>query len=358
MKALRWHGPKDVRLDEVPKPSPAPGEVVVAVAACGICGSDLHEYLHGPVYIPKAPHPLTGALPPVTLGHEFCGRVVEVGPEVEAVKKGERVVVNPCLLCLECAWCRRGQLNYCAKLGSLGLSRDGAFAPLVSVPAYGCHALPPEVDDHQAAVVEPLAVAIHACQKARLTGGERVAVIGAGAIGLLVLQVLKAKGAGWVAVVEPREGCRRLACDLGADAAIDPKAEDPVRSVARLTGGERVAVALECVGSPAAFATAFRVAGKGGRVVMVGLLPQPVQTNLLGLLAHEKEIIGSSAYVNEFSEAIGLLARGSVRIDPLVTARIALKDALTRGLEALLRREEGHVKILVVPTGPGEPHGF
>ncbi|HJM42600.1 MAG: 2,3-butanediol dehydrogenase [Nitrospinota bacterium] len=357
MKALRWHGPKDVRIDEVPDPAPAPGEVVIAVAACGICGSDLHEYLDGPVLIPKAPHPLTGGMPPVTLGHEFSGRVVEVGAEVEGARRGERVTVNPCLLCLECAWCRRGQLNYCAKLGSLGLSRDGALAPLVSVPAYGCHVLPPEVDDHGGAVVEPLAVALHACRRARLRGGERVAVIGAGAIGLLVLQVLKAKGAGWVAVIEPREERRRLARDLGADVVIDPETEDPVRAVARRTGEERVAAAFECVGSPPAFATAFRAAGKGGRVVIVGLLPQPVQTNLLGLLVHEKEIIGSSAYVDEFSEAIGLLAQGRIRIDPLVTAHIPLEDAPARGLEALLRREEAHVKILVIPTGPGERNG-
>jgi threonine dehydrogenase-like Zn-dependent dehydrogenase len=118
-----------------------------------------------------------------------------------------------------------------------------------------------------------------------------------------------------------------------------------------------VAAAFECVGSPPAFATAFRAAGKGGRVVIVGLLPQPVQTNLLGLLVHEKEIIGSSAYVDEFSEAIGLLAQGRIRIDPLVTAHIPLEDAPARGLEALLRREEAHVKILVIPTGPGERNG-
>jgi len=349
MKALRWHGRKDVRLDELPEPTAAPGEVVIRVAACGICGSDLHEYLHGPLYIPKAPHPLTGVVPPVTLGHEFSGRVVEVGAQVETARRGDRVTVNPCLLCGECAWCRRGQFNYCAKLGSLGLSRDGALAPLVAVPAYGCHVLPPGVDDQQGASVEPLAVTVHAYRRARLRGDERVAIVGAGPIGLLMLQVLKAKGAGWVVVIEPREERRRLAGDLGADAVLDPEAQDPGRAVAQLTGDERVAVAFECVGSAPAFATALRVAGKGGRVVLVGLVPETVQTNLLGLVAHEKEIVGSSAYVDEFPEAIDLLVEGRVRIDPLVTARVSLDEALPRGLEALLRREEKHVKILVAP---------
>ena len=350
MKAVRWHAARDVRLDEIPEPSAAAGEVVIAVAACGLCGSDLHEYLHGPVYIPKSPHPLTGATPPIVLGHEFSGRITQVGTGVESVQMGTRVTVNPCLLCGQCRWCRRGQPNYCAKLGSIGLCRDGGLAPFVAVPAYGCHPLPPEVDDLQGASVEPLAVVLHAHRRARLGGGESVALIGAGAIGLLLLQVLKVKGAGWIAVVEPREERRRLAGALGADAVIDPEAEDPARAVARLTDDERVAVAFECVGSPTAFATAFRATGKGGRVVLVGLVPESVQTNLLGLLAHEKEIIGSSAYVDEFPEAIRLLAERLVRIEPLLSARVPLEDAVTGGLEALLRREERHIKILVTPT--------
>jgi (R,R)-butanediol dehydrogenase/meso-butanediol dehydrogenase/diacetyl reductase len=349
MKALRWHAARDVRLDEVPEPAARAGEVVVAVAACGICGSDLHEYLHGPVYIPTAPHPLTGVAAPVTLGHEFSGRVIEAGPGVGGLRAGDRVTVNPCLLCGECVWCRRGQPNYCARLGSIGLSWDGALAPRVAVPASGCHRLPDEVDDLQGASVEPLAVVLHAHRRARLAGGERVAVIGAGPIGLLLLQVLRAKGAGWVGVVEPRRERRSLAQALGADAVLDPEAQDPARAIARLTGEERVQAAFECVGSPAAFAAALRAAGKGGRVVLVGLVPETVETNLLGLLAHEKEIVGSSAYVDEFPEAIQLLRDGRVAVAPLVTGRVPLEDAVARGLEALLRREEAHVKIMVTP---------
>ncbi|MBI2217134.1 MAG: 2,3-butanediol dehydrogenase [Candidatus Rokubacteria bacterium] len=349
MKAVRWHAARDVRLDDVPQPSATAGEVVLAVAACGICGSDLHEYLHGPLYIPKTPHPLTGIAPPVTLGHEFSGRIVDVGPGVTALRTGQRVTVNPCLLCGGCAWCRRGQANYCAKLGSIGLSRDGALAPLVGVPAYGCHPLPDDVDDTAGASVEPLAVVLHAWRRARLSGGERVVLIGAGAIGLLLLQVLRTKGAGWIGVVEPRAERRHLAEALGADAVIDPESGDPARAVARLTGDERAAVVFECVGSPAAFATAVRAAGKGGRIVLVGLVAETVPANLLGLLAHEKEIIGSSAYVDEFPEAIRLLAERRVSVDPVVTTRVPLEDAVSHGLEALLRREEGHVKIMIVP---------
>lgn len=349
MKALRWHGVRDVRLDEVPEPAAVHGEVVLAVSACGMCGSDLHEYLHGPVYIPKRPHPLTGIAPPVTLGHEFSGRVVAVGPGVETLRAGDRVAVNPCLVCGQCAWCRSGRRNHCARLATLGLSRDGAFAPLVAVPAYGCHALPNTVSDEQAAVVEPLSVAVHACRRARLAAGERVAVVGGGPVGLLVLQSARALGGRVVAVIEPREDRRRLARELGAGAVVDPAAGDPGRALADLTDGERADVVFECVGNPAAFATALKAAGKGGRVALVGLLPEAVPLNALQLLAHEKELIGSSAYVDEFPQAIDLLARRQVRVDPLVTGRIPLERAVADGLEALLRPETGHVKILVVP---------
>jgi (R,R)-butanediol dehydrogenase / meso-butanediol dehydrogenase / diacetyl reductase len=349
MQALRWHGPKDVRLDEVPAPRPAAGEVVVEVAACGLCGSDLHEYLHGPVYIPKKRHPLTGVLPPVTLGHEFSGRVVEVGAGVDAPRPGDRVTVNPCIACGTCAWCRQGRPNHCASLATVGLSKDGALAGQVAVRATSCHVLPPAVDDQAGAAVEPLAVAIHACRRARLVADERVVVLGAGPIGLLLLQVLRARGAGWVAVVEPRAERRRLALALGADVALDPGAEDPARVVADLTDGERAAVVFECVGSAPAFAAAFRLTGKGGRLVLVGLVPEPVPTHALQLVAHEKELIGSSAYVDEFPEAVDLLARGRVQVAPLVTGRVPLARAREDGLEALLRPEAGHVKVLVTP---------
>lgn len=347
MRALRWHARGDLRLDDVPEPRAKAGEVVVRVHTCGICGSDLHEYLHGPIYVPRGPHPLTGMAPPLTLGHEFSGRIVEVGAEVDGLREGERVTVNPCLTCGDCVWCRRGQPNYCAKLGTLGLSRDGAFAPLVSVPASGCHPLPDGVDDVAGAAVEPLSVALHAHRRARTLPGERAAVVGAGPIGLLLVQVLKAEGIGWVAAVEPRAERRRLAREVGADAVIDPAEGDPARTLAALTGNERAAVAFECVGSPAAFATALRLAGKGGRVVVVGLVPTNVELNLLGLLAHEKTIIGSSAYTDEFPASIALLADRRVRVEPLVTAQVPLDEAIPRGLEALRRPEEGHVKIMV-----------
>jgi (R,R)-butanediol dehydrogenase/meso-butanediol dehydrogenase/diacetyl reductase len=209
--------------------------------------------------------------------------------------------------------------------------------------------LPPDVSDEVGAAVEPLAVAVHARRRAGLVGGERVVIVGAGPIGLLVLQVARVCGAAWVAVLEPRAARRGLAQALGADAVIDPTAADAARAVDQLTEGARADVVFECVGSAAAVQTAVRAAGKGGRVVLVGLTPEPVTVNALQLLAHEKEILGSSAYVDEFPEAIALLAAGRVRVEPLITGRVALEGAVEEGLVALLRPDADHVKILVTP---------
>jgi (R,R)-butanediol dehydrogenase/meso-butanediol dehydrogenase/diacetyl reductase len=215
---------------------------------------------------------------------------------------------------------------------------------------YGCHPVPESVSDEQAAIVEPLSVAVHACRRARLAGGERIAVVGAGPIGLLVQQVARAHGARWIGTIEPRTQRRALAHELGADATLDPGTGDPGRALAELTDGERADVVFECVGSAAAFATAVKASGKTGRVVLVGLTPEAVSLNALQLLAHEKEIVGSSAYVDEFPASLELLARGAVLADRLVTARVPLERTVTDGLEALLHPDAGHIKILVVPA--------
>ena len=321
------------------------------VAACGLCGSDLHEYLHGPIYIPKQPHPLTGVMPPVTLGHEFSGRVVDVGARVSGVRTGDRVAVNPCLVCGECRWCRSGRPNHCAKLATIGLSRDGALAPLVAVPAYGCHVLPADVDDEQGAVVEPLAVAVHACRRARLCEGEHVAVIGAGPIGLLVLQVARARGAGSVTMVEPREERRRLAHELGADAVIDPATGDPARTIADFTDGARADVVFECVGSPAAFASAFRAAGKGGRVVLVGLVPEPVSANPSRSWPTRRRSSAARPTSTSSRKRSGSWRAARCAIESLVTGARAPGARPRRRARGAAPSGRGHVKILISPRG-------
>jgi (R,R)-butanediol dehydrogenase/meso-butanediol dehydrogenase/diacetyl reductase len=348
VRAALWHGRRDVRIEEIPEPRPGAGEALVRVAWCGICGTDLHEYTHGPLYLPTRPHPLTGKAPPIVLGHEFAGEVVAVGPEAPRDLVGQRVTANVCLFCRECTFCRRGLFNLCGKLGSIGLSADGAFARYVVVPAYTLHRLPAGVPDEAGALCEPLAVAIHAARLGGVRLGETVGIVGAGPIGLLVLQVVRAAGAADAYVIEPVPGRAARAADLGATAVFDPAA-DVAREVARRTDELRLDVAFECAGSQEALALCQRITRRGGRIVQVGIPLAPVAVDLTRLIMHEKRLIGSNGYLDEFPSAIGLLARGAVRVDRMVTARIGLARLLDEGFAALQERPGDHVKILVSP---------
>ena len=224
MLAVRWHARGDVRVEEVPPPAPpGPGEVQLQVRWCGICGTDLEEWLSGPVFIPAAvPHPVTGARAPLVLGHEFAGVVAAAGDGVTGLVPGQRVAVDTIVSCGSCHWCRRGEVTRCPALGALGLHGDGGLAELCNAPARMCLPVPDTVADDEAALAEPLAVAVRALRRGGLRPGERVAVVGAGAVGLMAVQAAAAFGAGSVAVVEPLPERRALALRLGADRAVPP----------------------------------------------------------------------------------------------------------------------------------------
>lgn len=349
MKAAVWYGQKDVRVVDVPEPKISHGTVKIKVAYCGICGSDLHEYLKGPVLIPSKPHPLTGKMPPLTLGHEFSGQVVEVGEGVTRFNKGERVTVDACLVCHECHWCKKAQYNLCAKLGSTGLCQDGAFAEYVVVPDYTCYKIPQEMSDEAGAFVEPLAVATHAVKRGKIVPGDIVAIVGGGPIGLLVMQVAKASGASKVFVVEPMESRRKLAYELGATKVYDPAQGDAGKMIHQDTDGLRADLVFECVGKAETVDTAIKLSGKGARIVIVGIFSAPVQFHFARMQAHEKELIGSSAYPNEFPAAISFLADGRVNIKPLITGKIKLGDIIEKGFNELISHPEKNMKILVSP---------
>ena len=349
MKAAVWFGRDDVRVTDVPEPQASKGQVKIKVKVCGICGSDLHEYRSGPVIIPKKPHPLTGKEPPVTLGHEFAGDVVEVGEGVKNVNIGDRVTVNACLVCHECYWCKKGQFNLCAKLGSIGLCDNGGFADFVVVPDYTCYKLPDNVSYDAGSFVEPLAVAVHAVKRSRIKPGDIVAIVGAGPIGLLVLQSALASGAGKVFVVEPMPSRRELAKKLGATEVFNPTEGDAGKMIHALTDGLRADIVFECVGKPASLDTAIKVSGKGARIVIAGIFTQPVEFQFIRMQSHEKELIGSSAYPDEFPAAIAFLADGRVKVEPLITGKIKLNEIIDRGFKELIQNPEKNIKILVNP---------
>ena len=218
MLAVRWHGRGDVRVEEVPPPAPpGPGEVQLQVRWCGICGTDLEEWLSGPVFIPAAaPHPVTGARAPLVSGTNSPAWSWRPAMALPGPGPGQRVAVDTIVSCGTCHWCRRGEVTRCPALGALGLHGDGGLAELCNAPARMCLPVPDTVADDEAALAEPLAVAVRALRRGGLRPGERVAVVGAGAVGLMAVQAAAAFGADSVAVVEPLPERRALAMRLGA----------------------------------------------------------------------------------------------------------------------------------------------
>jgi (R,R)-butanediol dehydrogenase / meso-butanediol dehydrogenase / diacetyl reductase len=350
MRALRYHGREDLRVDDVPEPHAAAAEVVLEVAWCGICGTDLHEYLTGPTIITREPHPATGGRLPMTVGHELSGRVVEVGPGVDHLREGERVVVDPCIACGACWYCRTGETVRCDRIAYVGMHRDGGMARYVAVPANLVHALPDAVSDEAGALIEPLTVGMRAVRRSGLRAGDCAAVVGAGPIGLLTLAVARAAGAGEVHVVERSPTRRRVALDLGATRVHDPADGDPAEQVrAATTAGRGADVAFECVGLGVTLAAAIGATRKGGTTVVLGFFDEPATVNVNDVLLSERTVRGSTGSVDDFPRTIALVADGRIDVTPLISDRLALADAVERGFGSLVRSRDAHVKILVGP---------
>jgi (R,R)-butanediol dehydrogenase/meso-butanediol dehydrogenase/diacetyl reductase len=360
MRAARWHARGDVRVEDVPIPRVGRGEVLLRVSWCGICGTDLEEYRDGPVVIPvNRPNPLTGQCAPVTLGHEFAGEVVEVGPEAQGIAVGDRVVPDICLFCRHCYYCRRHEYALCVDWAAIGFHGDGGLAEYVRVPARQCLRLPDEIGDEESALIETTEVAVRAVRHAGLRLGDSVAIVGDGAVGLITLQVARAAGASDVVLLGHRGERLDLGRRLGATAAFNTKDPGWSGSVSDLTGGLGVDVAIECGGSPGAIRDSIAATRKGGRIVLLAVIGTAVPLDTFAIVAGERTLTGSVQH--HFDEdlpiAVHLMASGLVRPGPLITRRIALDRVVADGFAAL---EAGgsDIKVLVstrVADGSGRP---
>jgi (R,R)-butanediol dehydrogenase/meso-butanediol dehydrogenase/diacetyl reductase len=352
MKALRFYGRGDVRLEDTPEPEPGPKEVKIKIEWCGICGSDIHEYEIGPILVPtKRPHPLTGKVAPITLGHEFSGRVVKIGNSAKNINVGDRVTVRPTIPCYQCYYCKRGKHIQCTTLGSIGGAADGAFAEYVVVPVDNVYKLPSAVTDEAATFVEPLACAVHAVNRSSMRLGDTVAIIGAGPIGLLTMQTALAAGAGKAIVFEMLPQRSKLAKQLGAELVLNPNECDPGKAIAELTDGRRADIAFECAGPSDAMLLADTVVGRGGTIVEVGQMGGSCNFPFQSFWMREKSLIASQGYVHEFPAAISFLATGRVKCDPImISAKIKLKDIMEKGIKELTSERKLELcKILVTP---------
>lgn len=351
MKAARFHGPKDIRIEDIAEPTLRPGTVKIDVAWCGICGTDLHEYLEGPIFCPAPghPHPLSGEEAPVTLGHEFSGTVSELGDGVNDLTVGESVVVEPYFVCDECPPCKAGNYHLCEKMGFIGLAGGGGgLSERIVVDRRWVHPVG-DIPLDQAALIEPLSVAHHAVTRGDVKPGDVALVGGAGPIGLLVAAVLKAEGA-TVIISELSEARKRKALDTGvADHVIDPSQEDLVTKVREITGGVGADVAFECTSVNVVLDQLFDAVKPTAVIVNVSIWGKPAQLDMQKLVLKEIDLRGTIAYVRDHAATIKLVQEGKVNLEPFITGRIALDNLIDEGFDTLINRNETAVKIIVHP---------
>lgn len=312
MKAAVLHGPRDLRVESTPAPTPDPGETLVRVTLAGLCGTDHGIWTGGrPVRYPRV------------MGHELVGRIVETG---------ERVVIEPNFSCGRCPLCREGNRNLCLARTAVGIDVDGGFAEFVRVPARCCWPAPAGVADEDLLLTEPLAVVVRAVNRGAPAPGESAAVVGAGTLGLLALQVLRARGAR-VLVVSRTARRLDLARRLGA-AETRGLADGPLDAAARsFSGREGVDLVVETAGTASAVTQALELVRPGGRVVLTGLPHESTPVRFFDVVRREVTLLGSMIYRGEFTEALRLVADGAVQTRPLVTHRFGL-DAIGEGFTA------------------------
>lgn len=334
-------GAGQLELRDFPVVPPLPGTVTVEVALCGICGTDVASYRHGAVHSPAV------------CGHEWTGVVSAVGADVTDRREGDRVVVGVVPACGSCPECVSGIVDRCRTALLMARGRDplapphGGFARSITVASGRVQPAHPGLTDEQAAQVEPASVAFHGVRRARLAPGDTVVVQGAGPIGLLSAQFARASGAGAVVVVEPSEGRRLLARQLGADVVVAP--EDADEQVRGLTRGLGADVVFECAGAPALLQAAVDLARPGGTVALLSYIAQPATIDAAGWMAKEVEVRGALAFTHaDVLRAMSFMADGRVQTTPLHTRTVGLGE-LQATLDDLASGRSDDIKVLVDP---------
>jgi L-iditol 2-dehydrogenase len=342
MKALLLSRYGHLEMVEVPVPQPRPDEALIRVAACGICGSDVHGYDGS-----------SGRrIPPIVMGHEAAGVVEAVGQEVSGIQAGDRVTFDSTVYCGSCPPCLRGEINLCDRREVLGVScgdyrRAGAFAEFVAVPARILHALPDGLAFHEAALLEAVAVALHAVSLVPLAPSSTALVVGAGTIGLLLQQALQVAGCAQVLVTDIDPTRLERSRKLGATQVFE-SGPHLLPQILQLTGGNGVDLAVEAVGITPTIAASIDCVRKGGTVLLVGNVSPEVSIPLQKIVSRQIRLQGSCASAGEYPRAIACLASGKIKVEPLITA-VAGLDQGPRWFERLHAREPNLMKIVLEP---------
>ncbi|MGB6131633.1 MAG: galactitol-1-phosphate 5-dehydrogenase [Acidobacteriaceae bacterium] len=342
MKALVLHQYRELELTEVPAPSPGSDEVLIRIAACGICGSDVHGYDGS-----------SGRrIPPIVMGHEAAGTVAATGANATAFRVGDRVTFDSTISCGNCPFCRRGEINLCDRREVIGVScqdyrRDGAFAEFIALPQRVLYRLPEQMTFAEAAMLEAVSVALHAVKVSEVSRGESALVVGAGMIGLLTLQALRSAGCGRVLIADIDATRLRLAETLGATETLCLSGEDLCREIARRTGSG-VDAAFEAVGRNETVQAAIQSVRKGGTVTLIGNVSPKAELPLQVVVNRQLRLQGTAASAGEYPEAIEKVSCGEIQVKPLISAVAPLAEG-PEWFRRLYAHEPNLMKVVLAP---------
>jgi L-iditol 2-dehydrogenase len=344
MKALLLTAPSRLEFTEFPDPVPGDDDVLLRVRACGICGSDIHGWDGS-----------TGRRrPPLIMGHEAAGEIAAVGPRVTRWRVGDRVTFDSTISCGQCDYCRAGQVNLCENRRVVGVApaeyrQHGAFAERLVLPARILYPLPEALSFVHAAMVEPVSIAVHAVQRVKISPTDAVVVVGAGMIGLFVVQALRWAGAKTIIAVDLADNRLALARELGATHTLKSDACDVAAEVAKLTGGRGADAAFEVVGVSATLALALAVLRRGGAAVLVGNLAPKAEFPLQAVVTREISLHGSCASAGEYPLCLDLIARGAIRVEPMISATAPLAEGAAWFERLSAKDGSRYMKVILTP---------
>lgn len=351
LKAIVYRGNKDINLENVPEPDVVSGEVKISVDFCGICATDIEEYLYGPVFIDAyEPNKVTGKMMPMITGHEITGTICELGAGISGLSVGQRVVLNGVLYCEKCEPCREGNTTQCEGMAAVGFARDGGLAEYLTWPADKVVILSDNVSSKQAAFAEPASVAAHAVAKAKISAGQNVAILGVGTVGILALQIAYAAGAKVYAVdVNPmnletvKEVCPNAVI-------VDGRNNHSVETIRSLTGDIGPDVVIDAAGTQDTPISSIEMVRRGGLVVLVAIYVSKSELNFNSLVSTEKAVIGSLAYTQkDVEQVVSLMSEGKLKVDPLISGVISLDEVKPIGFERMMSPSKDIFRILVNP---------
>jgi len=343
MKALVLEEYNSLIYKDIPMPDCKADEVLIRVKACGICGSDVHGFDGS-----------TGRrIPPLVMGHEASGVIEGLGANVKDSHVGDRVTFDSTVYCGNCYFCRRGEINLCSNRRVLGVScdeysRNGAFAEYVAVPERILYSLPDEISFEQAAMIEPVSIAFHALELAKVSLNESAVVFGAGIIGLFTIQLLRAAGCGRILAVDTNVSRLDIASKMGADIVFNPADGDATEFARDIANGHGYDMAFEAVGIPATVSAAIESTRKGGRIVLIGNVSSQVTVPLQKIVARQLTLYGSCASNGEYPACLDMIVRGDVDVDTLMSAVAPLSEGAS-WFKRLYNAEPGLMKVLLTP---------